>query len=245
MERNDFTAVLRRTVAIPMIALAILATVLLWETQSLHSSMQWVDHTDQVISAGEQLIKLVIDMETGVRGYLETGKSEFLQPYNEANLSISSKFDALRQLVSDNPTQQARLALISSRVDQWRLDAERVIASRRNGEESPYDPDLDKQLMDSLRAEHDVFIATEEGLRTQRVRTASNVSRLLTVTCVLLSLCIASFLAIFTRRQIRSLGANFQTSLAIAENSATPCVEVKSVFNCRCDRRTSACGTGT
>jgi len=48
-----------------------------------------------------ELIKLTIDMETGVRGYQNTGRTEFLQPYNDAAPVIDSKFAALTQLVSD------------------------------------------------------------------------------------------------------------------------------------------------
>ena len=119
---------------IPLIALAILAAALLAETQALKRSMQWVDHTDQVISSGQQLMKLIIDMEAGVRGYLSTGRAEFLLPYNEAKPAIDPKFAALNQLVADNPRQQAQLARFRSRFDQWQIDAKSAIQSYRAGQ---------------------------------------------------------------------------------------------------------------
>lgn len=54
MEKKSFNALLRQTVLIPVIALAILAAVLLCETQYLNNALQWVDHTDQVVAASEQ-----------------------------------------------------------------------------------------------------------------------------------------------------------------------------------------------
>ena len=220
MEKNNFKALLRHTVVVPVVALAILAAVLLWETQSLYSSMQWVDHTDQVISADWQLLKMVLDMETGLRGYLSTGNSEFLQPYSKAKSSIDSEFDALNQLVSENPAQQARLATIRSRFDEWQLYANHMIELRRSEQGGNQATLQGKHLMDSVRTEDDAFIATEERLRAERVRKAHNTSRLAAIACVLPSMGIAGFLAIFTRRRMRLLGADFQNSLDVAEKRA-------------------------
>jgi PAS domain S-box-containing protein len=220
MEKNSFKNLLRRTVVVPIVALAILAAVLLLEIQSLTSSLQSVDHTDQVIAAGQQLIKLVIDMESGVRGYLGSGKEAFLQPYNEAKPSIDAKFDALNRLVADNPAQQARLSGVRRHFDEWQAYGEQRIELRRSTK-SRLEANLQgKQLMDAMRAEHDAFIATEDQLHVERVRVARRASRMVSLTCALLSLGIGGFLAFYTRGQMRLLGAEFQQSLETAEKRA-------------------------
>ncbi len=230
MEQDSFRALLRRTVAIPVIALTILATVLLWEIQSLNSSMQWVNHTGQVIEASQQLMKLMIDVDSGVRGYLSSGSDEFLLPYDEAQSVIDPKFAALNQLVADKPSQQARLATLRSRFDEWQsYQAARIALRRSTG--ARLEPSLQgRQLMDSVRAEHGAFIDTEERLRAERVRTAQHAARLLTVTCILLTLGIGGFLAILTRRQMHRLAADFQNSLDLAERRAEALRESERQF---------------
>ena len=62
-----------------------------------------------------------------------------------------------------------------SRFDQWRLYSDRLIQTARgnNRELRDYETNLQgKQLMDSIRSESDAFVATEQGLRAQRLRTA-------------------------------------------------------------------------
>ena len=49
-------------------------------TRSLLETTHWVDHTWEVLDHGNQLIKLLVDMETGERGYLITGEERFLEP---------------------------------------------------------------------------------------------------------------------------------------------------------------------
>jgi PAS domain S-box-containing protein len=218
MEPKKFKALLNRTILVPVAALAILAAFLLGETQSLTRAMHWVDHTDQVIGASQQLINLVLDMETGLRGYLNTGRDVFLQPYQQAASRIDAKFDAVNRLVSDSPAQQTRLAEIRSRVEQWRIYADGLIVRRRTGEQNDYEVNLQgKQLMDSVRAANEDFVAVEEQLRNERVRTVRHTARVATLSCILLSLGVGTFLATFTRRRLRLLAADFQGLLDHAE----------------------------
>ena len=73
MEYSKFKSLLRRVIVIPMVLTATLAGLLLWESFDLNKSLQWVDHTDQVLDQSAPLLKLLVDVETGMRGYLATG----------------------------------------------------------------------------------------------------------------------------------------------------------------------------
>ncbi len=48
---------------------------------SLIETSKWVEHTHKVIVNSKRLEKLLVDMETGERGFLIAGKDEFLEPY--------------------------------------------------------------------------------------------------------------------------------------------------------------------
>jgi PAS domain S-box-containing protein len=224
MEQRKFDSLLRSAVGIPVIALAVFAALLLWEVQSLRSSLGRLDHSDQVISADHELMRLTVDMESGVRGYLSTGSDEFLQPYANAAPTMDSKFASLHQLVSDQSAQQAQLDAIQGCTDRWRLLAERAVnLHRTDTENGEFQPSTEannlqlKQLMDSMRAQHEAFIATEMQLRSLSARRAREFSRLAVTTCAMLVLMGGGILALFTRRQMRSLERNFKASLEIAE----------------------------
>lgn len=62
----------------------------------------------QVIQSSTQLFSILKDMETGQRGYIITGDSTFLEPYNEAKSDLQSEKDTLRSLIGKN-TQQSIL----------------------------------------------------------------------------------------------------------------------------------------
>jgi methyl-accepting chemotaxis protein len=80
MEYLKFKSLLRRVIVVPIVVTAALAALLLWETFDLNKSLEWVDHTDQILDQSGQLLMLLIDMESGTRGYIATGDETFLHP---------------------------------------------------------------------------------------------------------------------------------------------------------------------
>src|SRR3954447_20453123 len=83
---------LTRMIALPVILVTILAVVFLGQITYLLSTTQSVDHTDNVIAHADHLQKLLVDMETGLRGYLVTGSPVFLDPYRQAVVSLDTAF---------------------------------------------------------------------------------------------------------------------------------------------------------
>ena len=88
MEQRNFQRALRRTVALPVTLLGLLAIILAAESLLLFASLRWVDHSDQVISTARQLQRQIVEMDTGLRGFHLTGDKSFLDSYNEAKVRV-------------------------------------------------------------------------------------------------------------------------------------------------------------
>ncbi len=83
--------------------------------RTLVSSADWVAHTHEVMTDAHRLQKSMVDMETGQRGFMLTGNSSFLEPFNDGKRAfIDAHRDAI-DLVSDNPEQMERLQSVKSR----------------------------------------------------------------------------------------------------------------------------------
>lgn len=92
----------------------------------------WVEHTYKVINHTRELTKLMLDMETGERGFLITGKEHFLEPFVLSQQEWNTQVQELSQLVIDNPAQIARIKDIDALEKRWlKLAAEKEIAKRR------------------------------------------------------------------------------------------------------------------
>lgn len=64
---------------------------LLFAIRSVIDSTQSRRDTRQVLVAGDALEAVVIDLETGVRGFVITGQERFLQPWTQARATFPEK----------------------------------------------------------------------------------------------------------------------------------------------------------
>jgi PAS domain S-box-containing protein len=214
MEYLKFKSLLRRVIVVPMVVTAALAGLLLWETFDLNKSLQWVDHTDQVLDQSGHLLMLLVDMESGTRGYVVTGDETFLHPYLEGAKRSDSEFEALDRLMDDNPPQQQRLKDIHAGYTEWAKYANGIIALRLAGKADPtlYENQQGKRKMDALREQIAEFQRVEEGLRAGRVQAAHLRWILMVTSCLGLGLGSGIFLALFTRRHVEELGSKLLQS---------------------------------
>lgn len=109
--------------AVPALIIVIISIIVYSSISSLLSANHWVNHTHKVIGEGRALLSSMVNMETGMRGFLVTGKDEFLEPYIEGDKQFIKIISQLKETVSDNPLQVKRLNKISKMKDAWMNDA--------------------------------------------------------------------------------------------------------------------------
>ena len=51
-----------------------------WQDASIRRSVDWVEHTHDVIKVMDDILEDVEDVETGMRGFLVTGEASYLEP---------------------------------------------------------------------------------------------------------------------------------------------------------------------
>lgn len=165
-----------------LLMIVILTVVSLNSTNSLIETSKWVEHTHEVIERANLLGKLLVDMETGERGFLLVGEEEYLEPYNTGKKRFEKVMDEAKVLVSDNPEQVTRLEKVDELAAQWHERAGNIeIAARRRMNEGTGDMNavLDllkqntgKKYMDELRSVLNEIVKVEKTLMTARTKEA-------------------------------------------------------------------------
>lgn len=216
--QTNFRRRLTRAIALPLILMLALCGILLLQLTHLLSVTRWVDHTNQVIAQANYTQRLLLDMETGIRGYIVTGNPDFLAPYRQSSLLIDPAFNDLGSLISDNPRQIQRLKELRAIYEQWNRSAPSQIArQQRNGDYQFSVFNTRKQLMDAMRGQIASFIRTEEVLRDARTDTAQKTTYLTIGSTLGLTVGLGSLLALFTSRQLMAVSKTYKHALAIAQ----------------------------
>lgn len=97
------------------------------------SNQAWVTHTQQVMLELTTVESLLADAETGQRGYLYTGESRYLAPYNFALTQLTPHIDKLAELTADNPVQQPRIPKLRLLVQEKLGELQKTITLYQEG----------------------------------------------------------------------------------------------------------------
>ncbi|MGC1781428.1 MAG: CHASE3 domain-containing protein [Acidobacteriaceae bacterium] len=166
MDTKIYSRLLMQLVLLPLLALVVLAAGLAYSLRRVERSAAWLDHSDRVIAHGNRLVELIVDEETGIRGYLLSHDRSFLEPYMRAEAVLPEEFDATLALVQDNPEQTANLQRLRRSYLQWQAAAHDDLKIPRAAALS--DMSARNRAMDDVRAQADRFFQTEATLRSRR-----------------------------------------------------------------------------
>lgn len=189
----------------------------------------WTRHTYEVLLDAEQILLSLVDIETGLRGYLLTGRDEFLTPLREGEKTFQAAFESAKRRTSDNAQQQGRLNELQRTYEGWRsrvVDVE--IATRAATENAALDELAalileanGKQYMDAMRGLIADFEAEERQLLAARAEAEVQSTRITTLILslgVLLAISVGVFVSLFfSGRLIRQLGAEPEVAVQLAQ----------------------------
>ncbi|HTL71728.1 MAG TPA: CHASE3 domain-containing protein [bacterium] len=104
--------------SLPMVALLAMTWLVHQSSGQFNNSFNWVMQTYKVLDLFEQTQAHIVDTESNQRGYLLTGREEYLEPYRNALQATRDDIAQLKKLTASLPAQQAHLALLEKMVDE-------------------------------------------------------------------------------------------------------------------------------
>ena len=222
VDEQSFRKLLSRNVGLPLGVGVLSAVLFVVMISYLISVIQWLQHTDRVISNAHEVVKLTVDLETGMRGYLITGDEHFLDPYEVAKPQIIAQLRGLQALVIDNPQQVDRLKRLEALQNDWADYAQTMIELRRNNGDyrSAVQAGRGKRLTDEIRKVFDTFITMEQQLRVDRSNEVSRSTVFIIGFYLIFVLGVSGVLAYIGRRDLVNLSESYRYNLELQVKSA-------------------------
>lgn len=122
--------------AASVIASVVLLAVVLWmahlSLREVRATSDLSDHTQDVRLALDEVSQSLLKMETGQRGFLLTGKTDYLEPYNAGVASLDDQLLDLEKLIADNEQQTQRLRALRQLVGERRAQLNHGLDLRQN-----------------------------------------------------------------------------------------------------------------
>lgn len=118
-----------------LLALLIVNTAITRKKLGLQNGAEsLVSHTQQVLFELNQLELLLVDAESGKRGYLYTGDRVYLAHYQETVAKVEPQIDLVAGLTADNPRQRAVIPELRVRVHAKVAEMAQAVALYQTGE---------------------------------------------------------------------------------------------------------------
>jgi len=130
----------------------------------------WVGHSYEILKVAQDVQKLMIDMETGRRGFRATNEKRFLQPFYEGINQITPAVLDLKNLVDNNPQQERKATLLEKNINDllqfWKDKGDD--AGEYNRELITKITDDEKIRMDVIRGNINDLSEAENALLAQK-----------------------------------------------------------------------------
>jgi len=205
---------------LPVVALLLLAGVLIWQIRGAEATVTQIQDSDRRIALATRIEKLVVDEETGLRGYQTTSDRRFLEPYRQAEAPMQQAIAELQAMLTG---PGLNLHAFIDEHETWHVSfADPLIAMiDAGGQTNDIDVNLTgRKRMDSMRAHLDAIVKASEQRRTDRIAEWHHEVNRVFLVLILLAVSIGLLIGLFTRDRLESVSAAFRISLNLQRRRA-------------------------
>ena len=164
-----------------LLMLALIALVSFISLQKFLSVWAEIARGREILERSERVERYFLEMESGVRGYLLTGRSADLDPYDHGLSFIIQELKALERLTTDYPEQQVHIAKLQGMVGRAFAVHGFVIDKRREGLEAAVkvftDPNSVREADEAFSAVRDELNDFTQGERSRIADLQENLER--------------------------------------------------------------------
>ncbi len=131
------TWTLKRKLTMTFAAILLLAgsliVIAVFNFAKMRDTTGWNTHTYKVLAEGQGMLLNMVNIETGLRGFVASGDDKFLEPLQLGQAKFKENFENAKRLTSDYAAQQGRLDKMQAYHTQFVQIANGLIQSRRDG----------------------------------------------------------------------------------------------------------------
>lgn len=173
---------------IGLVFLLLTGAVAYWSASWAAGAFHTVEKTERMLDLLRGTLTAILDVETGTRGFVITGKTPFLEPFNQGQIHLNQLLRELRSATEKDPIQRRRLTELEPLIAA-KIDAAKKSIAIDSGKSQPIANeaalDESKRLMDAIR----VVIAEMESVERGRLaRRSADAERTFHITIVIVGL---------------------------------------------------------
>ncbi len=187
-------------ISLPAICLMLTLGSWIWLRQTFFNVNYQMANKEAIIAKSNHLLQILVDAETGIRGYTISNEKRYLYPYNQAIATIESSLDNIEQLLISKPQQSEKIKEIKKLTQQqltilkqWLILIDQKPINSNSSSQINSLLAQGKEAMDALRTSLDNLKSQEQILLDVYKNRSEKVK--FTIICVQLTASLVSIIA--------------------------------------------------
>jgi signal transduction histidine kinase len=209
-------------VIVTTIIAAAITLAIFWLGGRTQSEDEWISHTLALRAELHEIQSLVLRAESSQRGYLLTGRPDYLSHYTPALLALRDAVDRADALVRDSPQQVETMGALRRHIDDKLKEMQATIDAHNAGHPDAalalINTDRGKLETTAIKDQIDAMVGTENVQLAQREAAATSLVFYLQIGSAIAFLLIGGvglLVAYFARRSLTAIqSVNLQLSAA-------------------------------
>lgn len=228
-QESLFRQTLARLIVLPGGLIILAATLLGALVFNLLGVVAQSEHSHQVLTKAYQCEKLIVDMETGLRGYLLNRDALFLTPYENAMPKVGPRLNELEKLVADDPPQARRVQKLRTQWEEW-AGLSQVRLQRSAAVYNKEEAIAGKDMMDVIRGDFATFVGVEYELQQRRFDSVLMTKQRLIYGGGSIAVVLAILIVFYIVMEVRHLVSDYKTALIESHMRNVELAEQKEWF---------------
>ncbi|MBM7603849.1 methyl-accepting chemotaxis protein [Metabacillus crassostreae] len=229
-----------------IISFGLLSIVLLISATTSYTNINKLDkeidyliqHDLEINTSTQDLSRILLSMETSQRGFVITGLTDFIYPFENGKNDIPTELEHLRNLFKGNDSQLAKLSSIEEAFNSWVAYSDSLVNTRKTvgldeaativeaGEGTEY--------MNSIQTDVELIVADQQKNQQSRINDLNgqvSLFKVITISLTLFSILLSIFFALSLTRGLKLNLNKISTSIleiANAGGNLTKRIQVNS-----------------
>ncbi|AEU35973.1 ATP-binding protein [Granulicella mallensis] len=217
MNLSQLNRVLLQTLLIPVVALMFVAAILSLQIENAERTVAQMRKADNNIATATLVSVLMVNEESGLRGYQITSNEIFLQPYDYSQVPLDNALHELRDGLTQQGSDPSAVDDFIMAHNVWRNSFAAPLIAATSAGQNTRDSGLNlrgKAQMDALSDRLNNIVESQKAQRTLIVDTWQRQVRETLEILIALALIIGLAIGFFARSRLHQVSAAFQATLA-------------------------------
>jgi signal transduction histidine kinase len=233
----SFRSLLKRSIYLPIGLMTLLLLVLSWLLQVTTDQTHEVSQSLTVIAKASNILTLIVDEETAVRGFELTKDKRFMLPYTRSEEKLPLRFADLKAMIKDDPAQVARLAQVQDLFNKWHAIS--VPTLNTIPIQQRISQGLSQKLeMDQLRGDVAALIRAQQDQLDIDVEKQRSSALLMLLVLGGGAIVVGALLSYLSFRSIKGLSGRYEETLALVQKQTDELRASHNELDRRVDERT-------